>query len=104
MGSFRVDIDSRARREIRLLPGYVRQRVLKVIRGLEIEPRPAASKPLDVTTAGVDLEPGMALHRLRLDAWRIVYLIQEDEKQVTVLAVRKRPPYQYADLIELLAG
>jgi mRNA interferase RelE/StbE len=40
--------------------------------------------------------------RIRLDRWRIVYAVTETEKAVDVLAVRKRPPYDYGDLEELL--
>ena len=42
------------------------------------------------------------LRRLRLDNWRIVYAITEADKIVDVLAVRKRPPYDYEDLQTLL--
>jgi mRNA interferase RelE/StbE len=37
-----------------------------------------------------------------LDKWRIVYVITESESTVDVLAVRKRPPYDYGDLTALL--
>jgi mRNA-degrading endonuclease RelE of RelBE toxin-antitoxin system len=40
---------------------------------------------------------------LQIDNWRIVYLITEDEKAVDIVAVRKRPPYDYGDLAELLS-
>ena len=42
------------------------------------------------------------VRRLRLDNWRIVYVISEHEKAVDVIAVRKRPPYDYGDPGELL--
>ena len=42
------------------------------------------------------------LWRLHVDNWRIVYTIHEPEYHVDVLAVRKRPPYDYGDLQELL--
>jgi mRNA interferase RelE/StbE len=43
--------------------------------------------------------------RLRIDQWRVVYTIDSEWEVITVLAVRKRPPYNYEDLqalIELL--
>jgi mRNA interferase RelE/StbE len=83
-------------------PGNIRQRIIRGLRLLEAEPRPADSRPLDLEKAGVDLAPGAELRRIRLDSWRIVYLIEEDAQLVTVLAIRKRPPYQYDDLEELL--
>lgn len=42
------------------------------------------------------------LRRIRLDDWRIVYLIDEAESAVGVLTVRQRPPYDYADLTEVV--
>jgi mRNA interferase RelE/StbE len=48
-----------------------------------------------------NLEP--ELHRLRLDRWRIVYAITKEQHLVDVLAVRKRPPYDYDDLEDLIA-
>ena len=79
-----------------MLPGHIRQRVKRAVDGFSNNPRPSKSKALDVL--GVECE----MRRLRLDRWRIVYAITEDENWVDVLAVRKRPPYDYGDLTELL--
>ncbi len=82
--------------EIKALPGNMRQRVKRAIDALADNPHPADSLVLD--TPEFDRE----LCRLRLDRWRIVYAVTEAEKAVDVLAVRKRPPYDYGDLEELL--
>jgi len=37
-----------------------------------------------------------------MDRWRVVYAITESDKTIDILAVRKRPPYDYGDLEELL--
>jgi mRNA interferase RelE/StbE len=42
------------------------------------------------------------LFRIRLVNWRIIYAVTESENAVDVLAVRKRPPYDYGDLGQLL--
>jgi len=42
------------------------------------------------------------LWRLRLDSWRILYAIAEADMVVGVVAVRKRPPYDYGDLERLI--
>jgi mRNA interferase RelE/StbE len=97
MSHYTVYVTPGAWREIKELPGNVRQRVRRAIDGLSGESRPARSKQLDIP----DLGPG--LRRLRLDRWRIVYRISEQERIVDVLAVRKRPPYDYGDLQELIA-
>jgi mRNA interferase RelE/StbE len=62
-------------------------------------PRPARSQRLDFPLEFA--EP----RRLRLERWRIIYaVIETDVKLVAVVAIRKRPPYDYSDLSELFAG
>lgn len=87
MSAYTVFVSRDAWSEINALPGNVRQRARKAIDSLAENPRPAASKALDLA------EPGVELRRLRLDRWRIVvYPVTEVEQAVDVLAVRKRPP------------
>jgi mRNA interferase RelE/StbE len=88
---------------IKKLPGNVRQRIKRAIDLLAGDPRPPESKQLDFgtdDTQGDECE----VRRLRIDNWRIVYLVTEASKVVDVVAVRKRPPYDYGDLAELLSG
>ena len=85
--------------EIKRLPGNMRQRVKRAIDGLRENPRPPRSIELD--TSGLP-EVEAELRRLRIERWRIVYAITEAEMFVDVLAVRKRPPYDYGDLEQLL--
>jgi mRNA interferase RelE/StbE len=91
---------------IKELPGKVRQHVKKAIRDLAIDPRPADSKRLDLIEATRNLpddeQIDCELRRLRIESWRIVYSVDEADQFVDVLAVRKRPPYDYGDLGELL--
>jgi len=82
--------------KIKELPGNIRQRVKREIDSLADNPRPSKSKELNVS----DFEP--EVRRLRLDQWRIVYAITEADNIVDVLTIRKRPPYDYGDLEELL--
>ena len=97
MSGYTVYVILGAWREIKDLPGNVRQRVRRAVDALANNPRPARSKKLDAP----QLKP--ELHRLRLDRWRIVYAITPEDKAIDVLAVRKRPPYDYWDLEELIA-
>ncbi len=104
MASYRVEATAEAHREIRRLPGTVRQRIWQLLRDLEREPRPSHSRALDVEALQVRLPAGDELRRSRLESWRILYLVEEAEQLVTVVAIRKRPPYHYEDLNELLRG
>jgi mRNA interferase RelE/StbE len=94
--NYRLDISPAAQDEIKRLPGNIRQRVRRAIKDFAADPRPSHSKRLDVDSP--DVEP----RRLRLEHWRIVYVVIEDIQHVAVLAVRRRPPYDYSDLPDLL--
>jgi len=96
LSKYTVYVIPTAWEEVKALPGHMRQQVKRAVDSLGQNPRPPKSKALDVP------EVEYELRRLRLDRWRIVYAITEDEKWVDVLAVRKRPPYDYGDLRELL--
>jgi mRNA interferase RelE/StbE len=88
------------------LPGNVRQRIKRAIEGLSTDPRPRQSRALDLSKIEdrVSVSEGIELRRLRLEHWRILYAIDEEWKTVIVLAVRRRPPYNYEDLGVLIAG
>ena len=96
MNRFTVYVTAPAWDEVKELPGHIRQRVRRAIAGLADEPRPPSSKLLSEPLAGRELR------RIRLDAWRVVYAITESEGTLDILAIRKRPPYDYGDLIRLL--
>jgi len=81
---------------MRALPGAMRQRIKREVDELGSTPYPSQSKRLRLTASGV------ALYRVRLDRWRLVYAVHETEEQIQVLTVRKRPPYNYDDLDQLL--
>lgn len=96
MNRYTVYITPQAWRQVRALPGHLRQRIRRLIQGLADSPRPMHSKRLDSPVAEHEL------WRIRLDKWRIVYAVSEIDHTVDVLAVRKRPPYDYGDLESLL--
>lgn len=97
MSQYTVYVSPSAWREVRDLPGNTRHRIRRAIDSLTVEPRPIQSKRLDAPSVGAELR------RLRLDRWRIVYAVSDNERIVDVLAVRKRPPYDYSDLERLLS-
>ena len=99
MSKYAVYVRPAALREIKDLPGHVRQRIKRAIDEFAGNPRPSESQALNVPE---DLDYQVC--RLRLDKWRVVYAITDEENTVDVLAVRKRPPYDYGDLETLLAN
>jgi mRNA interferase RelE/StbE len=97
VSAYTIFVTRNAWPEIKALPGNVRQRAKKAIDALAENPRPANSKALEL------VDPDVELRRLRLDRWRIVYLVTESERTIDVVAIRKRPPYDYGDLERLLS-
>lgn len=102
MVSYRVEIDPEVRKAVRRLPGNFRQRVVRALKNLRQDPRPHASEELDLEKAEIRLDEQAEPRRIRMGAWRIIYVIEEDDQLVSVLAIRKRPPYQYEDLRALM--
>jgi mRNA-degrading endonuclease RelE of RelBE toxin-antitoxin system len=96
----RLWVEPAALDEIAVLPGHVRQRIRRAVSDLQKAPRPAYSRALEIP-ADIQIER-VEPRRLRIDSWRVLYLIDEEWATITVLAVRKRPPYNYEDLRELL--
>lgn len=96
MSPYRVYVTPEAFEEIKDLPGHIRQRVRQVIREFADHPKPTRSKRLEFPA------PERQFYRYRLDNWRIVYSITESDKVIDILAIRKRPPYDYGDLQKLL--
>lgn len=102
MSQYTVYVTPSAWEEIKNLPGNMRQRVRRTIEALGDRPRPSQSTQLDVAKIEV---PGLSIEprRIRIEQWRIVYTITETEGYVDIVAVRKRPPYDYEDIEQLLA-
>jgi mRNA interferase RelE/StbE len=96
---YQLWIEDQAKSEVERLPGHMRQRIRQAIRTLSYEPRPHDSRAMR-SPVTIDGE----IRRVRLEQWRIIYIVDEQASEVGVLAVRKRPPYNYDDLPELLAG
>ena len=97
MSVYTVYVTPTALKEIKDLPGHMRQRVKRAIDELEDNPHPAGSKRLEIPET-IPVE----VWRIRLEKWRIVYMITEIEKIIDVVAVRRRPPYDYGDVQTLL--
>lgn len=83
------------------LPGHIRQRVKRAVDDLAHMPRPADSSEVDVT--GLAVPVGVEMRRLRMDVWRILYAVSAEEGWVWVLAIHRRPPYDYEDLADIIA-
>jgi len=83
------------------LPGNIRHRIKRVLDGLCVDPRPSSSKALDVVDLNVPLT--IEIRRVRLEQWRVLYAVNDEEGWIWALGIYRRPPYQYEDLQELIS-
>ena len=79
--SYRLRITKVAEKEISQLPGNFRQRIRRAVRSLADTPRPTAAK---------ELRNLPNCYRIRLNGWRIIYRIEEEDQIVLVLTVRRK--------------
>lgn len=81
MSDYSVEIKSSARKELEALPDSVLARVVKKIESLGDAPRPAGCKKLK----------GYKDHwRVRVGDWRVVYIIEDAVKLVSISRIAHR--------------
>ena len=80
--------------DLKKLPGNARRQVIVAIDGLEVDLRPSNTKRLTIEGEAREVR------RLRLEKWRIIYLVFEERP--IILGIRKRPPYGYDDIQHLV--
>lgn len=78
--TYHVIIKRSAEKELDAFPANIHERVIKRLLVLEDNPRPTGSKKLQ----------GQESYRLRVGDYRVLYIIDDKGKQVTVLAVGHR--------------
>lgn len=89
--SYTVRYFAEAYKDLRTMPARYRQRALSLIAGLAQDPTPSRSKQLE--------DPLTHLRRLPLEQWRIIYQVQEEEKEVWIRRIKlKTGPETYAGL------
>ncbi|OGO40232.1 MAG: hypothetical protein A2Z03_02425 [Chloroflexi bacterium RBG_16_56_8] len=89
-----AELSANAWNDLRRLPGSIRRRITIEINRLEDNPRPSNSKRLSFENEAREVR------RVRIEQWRIVYWIREG--QPVIVAIRKRPPYNYENIAALL--
>jgi mRNA interferase RelE/StbE len=88
--SYQISYTDEARQALKTLNGNYRQRIRRLIESFSDTPRPVNAKELR------DL-PGR--YRLRLDRWRVVYRVNDEDMTVLILRVqRKAGPEIYQDI------
>ncbi len=88
---YRVEIHRKAQKEIKSLPEDIRDKVLNLIINLQYAPYPFKEHDLKKIKGLKDV------YRVRIGDYRVIYLVNDDLKKVTVLEVKSREK-AYRDL------
>lgn len=81
MGKYSVEVKFSARKELDALPDLVLARVVRKLESLADVPRPAGCKKL---------KGYKDMWRIRIGDWRVVYLIDETVKLVSIVRIAHR--------------
>jgi mRNA interferase RelE/StbE len=81
VGSYAVELKSSARKELESLPDSVLSRVIRKLESLAQNPRPAGCKKL---------KGYKDLWRIRIGDWRVVYIVDDPTKLVSVTRIAHR--------------
>ncbi len=81
MGKYSVEVKFSARKELDVLPDLVLARVVRKLESLADVPRPAGCKKL---------KGYKDMWRIRIGDWRVVYLIDETVKLVSIVRIAHR--------------
>ncbi len=98
--SYDLFVEAEVYADRKRLPGNIRQRFRRAIDNLSGNPRPSQSRELDIED--LDLPNELEVRRLRIENWRMLYAIHKQEKWVWVFGIRRRLPYDYEDLSDMV--
>jgi len=87
---YRVELASRAQRELKRVPESDRERIAAAVASLAEEPRPSGSVKLKGS-----------LYRLRIGPYRVIYAVSDREELVVALKIARREKDTYARLEDL---
>ena len=88
--TYRISYTGAARKDVRRLPGNYRQRIRRLIEALPREPRPQNAK---------ELRDMPNRYRIRVERWRVIYRVDDDDMQIIILRVRQKTgPETYRDI------
>ena len=88
--AYRINYTDEARGALRTIPGNYRQRLRRLIESLANEPLPVGAK---------ELRNLPYRYRLRLDRWRVIYRVNDDDMTILILLIRRKEgPETYQDI------
>ena len=74
---------------------YIQEKIMKEVEKLADNPRPFGKKPFKKLKPSVSLYQFVAQYRLRIGNYRVLYDVDDKQKTVWILALRKRSERTY---------
>ena len=90
MKLYRLELEEKAARNLRAMPGRLQQEAAQIILDLRYAPQPPESGSLGREYGD--------LRRIKLDGWRILYKVYARDRVVKVISVEKRGPETYQNI------
>lgn len=77
---FRIEVKKSAQKELSQLPSNYKNKIIKAIDGLVLNPRPEGCKKLK----------GIEAYRIRVSDYRVIYLIEDKIQLIEIQRIRHR--------------
>lgn len=90
MKLYRLELEDKAARNLREMPGRIRQDAAQLILDLRYDPHLPESVSLGREYGD--------LRRIKLDGWRILYKVYARDRVVKIISVEKRGPETYQNI------
>lgn len=92
--TYRLDWHARVRNQIQQVPNRVGFDCLQAILNLGHDPYPPSAEDL--------IAPYRGIRKIKLDGWRILYEVSEEDQVVTIIAVKRSDRATYLNLFSVL--
>ena len=90
MRLYRLEIEDKAERNLRDLPGRIQQEVTQILLDLRHDPYPPESEVLEREYGD--------LRKIKIDGWRILYKVYEQDRVVKVALIGPRNADTYRQI------
>jgi mRNA-degrading endonuclease RelE of RelBE toxin-antitoxin system len=89
---YRLKPNPRLRADLRLVPPRIRADVIAIIDDLVYDPYPPTTEELRDHYQGI--------YKIKVDGWRIFYTVNESDKTIFIVRIKRRTPDTYNSLFE----
>ncbi len=89
---YRLRPNPRLRQDMRLVPARIKADLIAMVDDLVNDPYPLNAEELRDHLSGI--------YKIKVDGWRIFYTVNETDKTVFVIRIKRRTPDTYTSIFE----